>query len=152
MTNLNLKENLLSMDLPREELLNNALRLIKDRGESFSEKSERIGNRSSETQKLIDELVDKDELSKKEGEGLHFPIYLDNNATTFIDPEVSYKMVPYICTEYLGLKHFGNPHSRSHKYGWTAEKNVENARKEVASLINARPHRDNFYIWRNRIK
>ena len=62
---------------------------------------------------------------------LKFPIYLDSSATTPVDPRVAEKMIPYL-TEL-----FGNPASRSHSYGWTAEKAVEEAREEVAALVNA---------------
>ncbi len=58
------------------------------------------------------------------------PIYLDYSATTPIDPRVAEKMIPYI------TEHFGNPASRSHSFGWTAEKAVEEAREEVAKLVN----------------
>lgn len=61
------------------------------------------------------------------------PIYLDYSATTPVDPRVAEKMIPYI------TEHYGNPASRSHPYGWTAEKAVENAREEVAKLVNADP-------------
>ncbi|MDR5170897.1 IscS subfamily cysteine desulfurase [Methylobacillus flagellatus] len=61
------------------------------------------------------------------------PIYLDYSATTPIDPRVAEKMIPYL------TEHFGNPASRSHAFGWTAEKAVENAREEVAKLVNADP-------------
>lgn len=61
------------------------------------------------------------------------PIYLDYSATTPVDPRVAEKMIPYLTESY------GNPASRSHPYGWTAEKAVENARKEVAKLVNADP-------------
>ncbi|SNR76876.1 cysteine desulfurase IscS [Methylobacillus rhizosphaerae] len=61
------------------------------------------------------------------------PIYLDYSATTPIDPRVAEKMIPYL------TEHFGNPASRSHSFGWTAEKAVENAREEVAKLVNADP-------------
>jgi len=69
----------------------------------------------------------------KDSEGLLYPIYLDYSATTPVDPRVAAKMIPYI------TEHFGNPASRSHPYGWTAEKAVENAREEVAKLVGADP-------------
>ncbi len=61
------------------------------------------------------------------------PIYLDYSATTPVDIRVAEKMIPYLS------EHYGNPASRSHPYGWTAEKAVENAREEVAKLVNADP-------------
>ena len=61
----------------------------------------------------------------------HFPIYMDYSATTPVDPRVADKMIPYL------REQFGNPASRSHMYGWTAEKAVEEAREEVAKLVNA---------------
>jgi cysteine desulfurase len=68
----------------------------------------------------------------------HFPIYLDYSATTPIDPRVADKMIPYL------REQFGNPASRSHLYGWTAEKAVEEARGHVAALVNADPRE---IIW-----
>ncbi|WP_137718443.1 IscS subfamily cysteine desulfurase [Methylobacillus flagellatus] len=64
---------------------------------------------------------------------VHTPIYLDYSATTPIDQRVAEKMIPFL------TEHFGNPASRSHSFGWTAEKAVENARDEVAKLVNADP-------------
>jgi cysteine desulfurase len=61
------------------------------------------------------------------------PIYLDYSATTPVDPRVAEKMIPCLTEQ------FGNPASRSHAYGWDAEKLVENAREEVAKLVNADP-------------
>ncbi|MEQ1602759.1 MAG: IscS subfamily cysteine desulfurase [Methylophilaceae bacterium] len=61
------------------------------------------------------------------------PIYLDYSATTPVDKRVAEKMIPYL------TEHFGNPASRSHAFGWTAEEAVENAREEVAKLVNADP-------------
>ncbi|MDP5007992.1 MAG: IscS subfamily cysteine desulfurase [Glaciimonas sp.] len=61
----------------------------------------------------------------------HFPIYMDYSATTPIDPRVADKMIPYL------REQFGNPASRSHMYGWAAEKAVEDAREQVAALIHA---------------
>ncbi|MGX9936332.1 IscS subfamily cysteine desulfurase [Advenella kashmirensis] len=64
---------------------------------------------------------------------LKLPVYLDYSATTPVDPEVVEKMVPWLYEE------FGNPASRSHSFGWTAEEAVETARKQVADLVNADP-------------
>ena len=58
------------------------------------------------------------------------PIYLDYSATTPVDPRVADKMIPWL------TERFGNPASRSHAYGWEAEEAVENARAEVAKLVN----------------
>ncbi len=69
---------------------------------------------------------------------MQLPIYLDYSATTPVDPRVADKMVPYL------REHFGNPASRSHAFGWEAEKAVETARAQVAELINADPRE---IIW-----
>lgn len=61
------------------------------------------------------------------------PIYMDYSATTPVDPRVAEKMIPYLTSQ------FGNPASRSHPYGWDAEQAVENAREEVAKLVNCDP-------------
>jgi len=60
-------------------------------------------------------------------------IYLDYQSSTPCDPRVVEKMIPYF------TEHFGNPHSRNHPHGWTAEEAVEIARKQVAQIINADP-------------
>lgn len=59
------------------------------------------------------------------------PIYLDMQATTPVDPRVLDAMLPYLTDQY------GNPHSRTHAYGWEAEQAVEDGRKHVADLIGA---------------
>lgn len=61
------------------------------------------------------------------------PVYLDYSATTPVDPRVVDKMVPWL------YEHFGNPASRSHAFGWEAEDAVEQARADVAALVNADP-------------
>ena len=71
-------------------------------------------------------------------EKMTMPIYMDYSSTTPVDPRVAEKMIPFITED------FGNPASRSHPYGWTAEKAVETARKEVAALVNADPRE---IIW-----
>ena len=66
---------------------------------------------------------------------MKLPIYLDYSATTPIDPRVAEKMSQCLTSE----GNFGNPASRSHQFGWKAEEAVENARRQVADLINADP-------------
>ncbi|KAL0914533.1 hypothetical protein M5K25_014888 [Dendrobium thyrsiflorum] len=61
------------------------------------------------------------------------PIYLDMQATTPVDPRVVDAMLPFY------LSHFGNPHSRTHLYGWESEEGVESARTQVAALVGANP-------------
>lgn len=64
---------------------------------------------------------------------MKLPIYLDYSATTPVDPRVAEQMIPWLTEQ------FGNPASRSHPYGWAAEKAVEEAREQVAALVNCDP-------------
>jgi cysteine desulfurase len=64
---------------------------------------------------------------------IKLPIYLDYSATTPVDPRVAEKMIPWL------TQNFGNPASRSHKFGWDAEAAVEEARANVAALVNCDP-------------
>jgi cysteine desulfurase len=69
---------------------------------------------------------------------MQLPIYLDYSATTPVDPRVVDAMVPWL------RQNFGNPASRSHSFGWDAEKAVEKARGDVAALVNCDPRE---LIW-----
>jgi len=66
---------------------------------------------------------------------MKLPIYLDYSATTPVDPRVAEKMIDCLTAD----GNFGNPASRSHAFGWKAEEAVENARRQVAELVNADP-------------
>ncbi|KAK2188931.1 hypothetical protein NP493_119g03036 [Ridgeia piscesae] len=85
---------------------------------------EKVASKGSGLQEKFTVIGKSDELR---------PLYLDVQATTPTDPRVLDAMLPYLTNFY------GNPHSRTHAYGWESETGVENARKQVADLIGADP-------------
>nr|KAF6423210.1 NFS1 cysteine desulfurase [Rousettus aegyptiacus] len=77
--------------------------------------------------------VPSDTATAPEVESVLRPLYMDVQATTPLDPRVLDAMLPYL------VNYYGNPHSRTHAYGWESEAAMEHARQQVASLIGADP-------------
>src|SRR3954467_5663590 len=65
------------------------------------------------------------------GRGIKLPVYMDNHATTPMDPRVLEEMLPYF------MEKFGNAASRNHSFGWAGEEGVEKARERNPKLISA---------------
>ncbi|KAN0064412.1 cysteine desulfurase [Thecaphora frezii] len=92
----------------------------------------RIGSKQKHANNhLINQLLDA--APRAAAATANRPIYLDAQATTPVDPRVVDKMMPFYTEQY------GNPHSRTHAYGWESEAAVEQGRKHVANLIGADP-------------
>ncbi|XP_072296175.1 cysteine desulfurase [Eucyclogobius newberryi] len=85
--------------------------------------------RATSTGTRAKELIQKQDLGRDELR----PLYLDFQATTPMDPRVLDAMLPF------QVNYYGNPHSRTHAYGWESESAMERARKQVADLIGADP-------------
>jgi cysteine desulfurase len=83
--------------------------------------------------KILEEKPDYFGLTEETIKPANRPIYMDIQATTPMDPRVLDAMLPFMTQQY------GNPHSRTHQYGWESEAAVNRAREQVAALIGADP-------------
>ncbi|KAJ5070861.1 cysteine desulfurase [Anaeramoeba ignava] len=103
---------------------------------NFSTKINEIKKEAKETTK--ETTKDKTKEKKRDSKSTAFdngrPLYFDFQATTPVDPRVLDRMLPLFTEKY------GNPHSRTHAFGWEAEDLVEEARKHIADLISATPN------------
>ncbi|KIS66994.1 putative cysteine desulfurase (tRNA splicing protein SPL1) [Mycosarcoma maydis] len=88
-----------------------------------------VGSKQGSGKSLLNDIL----LAAPKHSTANRPIYLDAQSTTPVDPRVVDKMMPYMTNQY------GNPHSRTHAYGWESEKGVEEGREHIASLIGADP-------------
>lgn len=100
-----------------------ARRLLKVQANVISSGNEVPPHKTTDFSNVRKDIADKDKR----------PLYMDAQATTPLDPRVLDAMLPYL------ISYYGNPHSRTHTYGWESEAAVEKARKQVADLISADP-------------
>jgi cysteine desulfurase len=90
-----------------------------------------LSNGASNGARPAPELLKNDTPKHEAATGVQLPIYMDNHATSKMDPRVLEAMLPYFTNV------FGNAASRNHSFGWTAEQGVDVAREQVAKLIGA---------------
>lgn len=101
-----------------------------DKNDFMNEKGELVMPGSNTANAAVNPMTEVLKEATIMGEGQR-PIYLDMQATTPVDPRVLDAMLPF----FVGI--YGNPHSRTHAYGWESEKAVEDAREHIAKLIGA---------------
>lgn len=103
------------------------------RGKATQAQTAPLAGGSTPTAAYVKDYLKEKDLFKKTSSTELKPLYLDVQATAPLDPRVHDAMLPYQLTSY------GNPHSRTHAFGWESEAAVEHARKQVADLIKADP-------------
>ncbi|KAJ1936365.1 cysteine desulfurase [Linderina macrospora] len=113
-------------------MLTNALRTLAPRARAAAMRPSRLLSTTARTRYAAEPVTNHNK-PLEALDSTTMPIYLDAQATTPLDPRVLDVMMPYMSENY------GNPHSRTHKYGWETEHAVDTAREQVANLIGAHP-------------